>query len=111
MFLKPIFPQNFHLSVKNIRIVKLQKLLVSKVYAKLLETVFLEVLEAEDVEDIDFFESFRDIVGSQAELYFVEDKLKDCIIYGFAKGMKVGDAVLLVVWTQCILFQELLSLV
>lgn len=77
----------------------------------MLETIFLKVFKAEDIEDIDFFESFRDIVGSQTELYLVEDELKDGIVYGLAEGMKVGDAVLLVVWTQCILFQELLSLV
>lgn len=29
----------------------------------------------------------------------MKDELKDCIVYGLAKGMKIGDAVLLVVRT------------
>ena len=77
----------------------------------MLETIFLEILEAEDIENVDFFKGFRGIIRSQTKLYFVKNELKDGVIYGLAKGMKIGDAVLFVVRTQCILLQEFLTLV
>jgi hypothetical protein len=53
LLFQAIFPEDLHLTVEDVVVVELQQLLVSEVNAELLETVLLEVLETEDIEDVD----------------------------------------------------------
>lgn len=53
MLVQAILPQYLHLPLKHVLVVESQQFLVGEVYAELLETVELEVLEPEDVQDVD----------------------------------------------------------
>lgn len=83
-----IFLEDLHLSLEDILVVQLEQFFVGEIDAELFETVVIEVLKAEDVEDVDGV-VFLFGTGSQCHLNFVQNELEDCIVYCLSHGVDV----------------------
>lgn len=102
---KPIIFQQYHLPLKNILVVEFEKLLVCVVDAKLLKTIFIEILEPEYIKDTDWIiELF--LFGMKGIIDFIEYELKYCIIDSFTQSIDVGNAESLIIWRECYFFEE-----
>lgn len=88
-----VFGEDFHFPLEDVLVVEFEELLVCEVYAQLLETVFMEVFEAEYVQDVDRFQVTHRL-RLQLYLDLLQDELENRVVYRFAQGVPVPHAAL-----------------
>jgi hypothetical protein len=96
------------LALEDLLVVLGEQLFVGEVDAELLEGVFVEVLEAKDVEEVDFavvceglldggeeFVAVLLVAGTEGDFDAIDDCLEDSIVDGSAEGIAVQLALCL----------------